>query len=144
MIKQRIRYRPVKKESGYLKVWDPDMLALYTDADWANIKDRKSISGHIAILYNRPVTYSSKKQRSVLISSYKSEYIRMSTCCKQGQWIAQILRDIGCSEFIGEDANMVEIRADNQGAIALVKNPHLYKRSKYIDISYHYIRDLEE
>ena len=36
------------------------------------------------------------------------------------------------------------MRADNQGAIALVKNPHLHEQSKHIDISYYHIRDLEE
>jgi uncharacterized protein with PIN domain len=63
---------------------------------------------------------------------------------KQGQWLAQILRDIGFPEYIRQDPKSVEIRADNQGAIALTKNPHLHKRSKHIDISYHHIRDLEE
>ena len=36
----------------------------------------------------------------------------------------------------------VRMRADNQGAIALAKNPHLHERSRHIDISYHYVRDL--
>ena len=37
----------------------------------------------------------------------------------------------------------MQIKGDNQGALALVKNPHLYERSKHIDIQYHHIRDLE-
>jgi hypothetical protein len=41
-------------------------------------------------------------------------------------------------------ANLVEMRGDNQGALALVKNPHLHERSKHIDIRYHFIRDLAE
>ena len=51
---------------------------------------------------------------------------------------------MGFPEYIGSDSSTVEMRADNQGAIALAKNPHLHERSKHIDISYHYIRDLEE
>lgn len=148
-IKQKIRYGPAGTTFGptkeaCLKVYDPDMLSLYTDADWANMKDRKSISGHVAMLFNGPVAYGSKKQRSVSTSSCEAEYIGMSTCCKQGQWIAQVLRDMGFPEYISDDQNTVEMRADNQGAIALVKNPHLHERSKHIDISYHHIRDLEE
>jgi hypothetical protein len=148
-IKQKIRFGPSGDKFGptreaCLRIYDPDMLALYSDADWANMKDRKSISGHVAMLFGGPVAYGSKKQRAVSTSSCESEYIGMSTCCKQGQWIAQILRDMGFSEYIGTDPGTVEMRADNQGAIALAKNPHLHERSKHIDISYHYIRDLEE
>ena len=62
----------------------------------------------------------------------------------QGQWIAQIFRDLKMLEYIGRNGIIVDIYRDNQGALALVKNPHLYKRSKYIDIYYHYIRDLAE
>ena len=51
---------------------------------------------------------------------------------------------MGFSQYIGEDPRVVDIRADNQGVIVLVKNLHLYERSKYIDISYYHIRDLEE
>jgi hypothetical protein len=42
----------------------------------------------------------------------------------------------------GREIISVNIYRDNQGAIALVKNPHLYKRSKHINIYYHYIQDL--
>jgi Reverse transcriptase (RNA-dependent DNA polymerase)/gag-polypeptide of LTR copia-type len=148
-IAQKIRYGPTGKESGptkgaCLKFYDPDMLSLYSDADWANMKDRKSISGYVAMLFNGPVAYGSRKQRSVSTSSCEAEYIGMSTCCKQGQWIAQVLRDMGFSKYIGSNPTTVEMMADNQGAIALAKNPHLHERSKHIDISYHYIRDLEE
>jgi hypothetical protein len=148
-IKQKIRFGPSGNKLGptkeaCLKIYDPDMLALYSDADWANMKDRKSISGHVAMLFNGPVAYGSKKQRAVSTSSCESEYIGMSTCCKQGQWIAQVLRDMGFPEYVGTDPRTVEMRADNQGAIALVKNAHLHERSKHIDISYHHIRDLEE
>ncbi len=51
---------------------------------------------------------------------------------------------MGFLEYIGTDSKTVEIRVDNQGAIVLAKNPYLYERSKYIDISYYYIRDLKK
>ncbi|TVY52954.1 Retrovirus-related Pol polyprotein from transposon TNT 1-94, partial [Lachnellula suecica] len=133
-INQKIRYRLVADLDSNLK--------LYSDADWANIQGRKSISGHVAMLYKGPVAWGSKKQRSVAMSSTESEYIGMSSCAKQGQWIAQVLRDISFPKFVGLDLNCVDIRADNQGAIALTKNPHLHERSKHIDIYYYYIRDL--
>ena len=45
--------------------------------------------------------------------------------------------------YIGNDPYIVQIKGDNQGALALVKNPHLHEQSKHIDIQYHYIQDLE-
>ena len=62
----------------------------------------------------------------------------------QGQWAAQIFRDLGMLEYIGRNKTTVDMRGDNQGALALVKNPHLHERSKHIDVCYHYIRDLAE
>ena len=118
-------------------------LVVYTDADWAGQKsDRKSTSGGVAMLYGGPVCWLSKVQRSVATSSTESEYIAQSTNAKTTQWLAQILRDIECLELIREDGKTVQMLADNQGAIALAKNPHLHERSRHIDICHHYVRDL--
>ena len=118
---------------------------IYSDADWAGDRtDRKSISGGVAMFYGGPISWSSKKQRSVSTSSCESEYIALSTSAKQGQWIAQVFRDLGRSHYIGENPDRVQMYGDNQGALALVKNPHLHERSKHIDVCFHYIRDLAE
>ncbi|KAI1000283.1 hypothetical protein K3495_g7917 [Podosphaera aphanis] len=68
----------------------------------------------------------------------------LSACAKQGQWIAQVFRDLSCSHYIGNDPGLVRVLGDNQGALALVKNPHLHERSKHIDVCHHHIRDLFE
>lgn len=68
----------------------------------------------------------------------------MAITAKQGQWIAQVLRDMGYPQNISKNAMTVQTKGDNQGAIHLVKNPILSDRSKHIDISYHYVRDLAE
>ena len=99
-IKQKIRYGPPADQEGRMEnnKLDPrsllqvhsgelspeSFLTLYSDADWANMKDRMSISGHVAMLFGGPISWGSKKQRSVSTSSTESEYIGMSTCCKQG------------------------------------------------------------
>jgi hypothetical protein len=117
-------------------------LTVYTDADWAGQKsDRKSTSGGVAMLYSGPVYWISKVQRSVATSSTESEYIAQSTNAKAAQWLAQILQDMECPELIGK---IVRMLADNQGAIALAKNPHLHERSRHIDIKYHHVRSLVE
>jgi hypothetical protein len=109
-----------------------DHMVVYTDADWASDKsDRKSISGSVAMFYGGPISWSSKKQMAVSTSSCESEYVSLSACTQQGQWFAQLLRDMRCNKYIGPDANMVRMLGDNMGAIALTKNPHLNDRLKH-------------
>ncbi|KAI0991338.1 hypothetical protein K3495_g16849 [Podosphaera aphanis] len=133
---QKIRYGP----GGIHK-----QFVVYSDADWAGDKvDRKSISGSIAMFYGGPISWSSKKQRSVATSSCESEYIALASCAKQGQWIAQVFRDMDFPKYVGTNPDQVQLMGDNQGAIALTKNPHLNDRSKHIDVCYHFIRDLIE
>ncbi|KAI1507403.1 hypothetical protein Ptr86124_013654, partial [Pyrenophora tritici-repentis] len=87
---------------------------------------------------------AAKKQKSVATSSAESKYISQAMYAKQGQWAAQVLRDLGLHQYVNENGITVQMYGDNQGAIALVKNPHLHERSKHIDICYHFIRDLAE
>jgi hypothetical protein len=124
-INQRIRYGPSTNRD----------LVVYTDTDWAGDKtDQKSTSGFVVMLYRGPVCWASRKQTSVATLSTESEYIALSTGAKQAVWIGQVIRDIGFLDYIGSDPNSVNIRGDNQGSLALVKNPHLHERSKHIDI----------
>jgi hypothetical protein len=146
-INQKIRYGPTKQSRlvVYARDLPDENLTVYSDADWAGDKsDRKSTSGCVAMLYGGPVSWASRKQKSVSTSSTESEYIAMSLCAKQAVWLGQVIRDMGYPQYVGKDPTNVQIKGDNQGALALVKNPHLHERSKHIDIQYHHIRDLEE
>ena len=96
------------------------------------------------MFYGGPISWSSKKQRSVATSSCEAEYIALATCAKQGQWIAQVFRDLQLAKYIGRNPRLVQMLGDNQGAIALTENAHLNERSKHVDICYHFIRDLAE
>ena len=137
-IRQKLRFGPGIRDHD-------SHFVIYTDADWANDKsDRKSVSGGVGMFYGGPFCWMSKKQRSVARSSCESEYISQSMYAMQGQWTAQVFRDLQMPDYIGTDGIKVDMRGDNQGAIALTKNPHLHERSKHIDVCYHYIRDLVE
>jgi hypothetical protein len=96
------------------------------------------------MFYRGPFSWAAKKHNSVAMSSTESENISQAMYAKQGQWAAQICRDLGVSECVNGNGQTVQMFGDNQGAIALVKNPHLHERSKHIDICYHFIRDLAE
>src|SRR6266480_4769844 len=111
-IKLRLRFGP----------WGDLRLVVYSDADYAADKtDRKSISGAIGTLWGAAIFWLSRKQRSVSTSTTEAEYIAMSTTAKQGQWIAQVLHDMGYPQYIADNGMTVETRGDNQGALALIK-----------------------
>jgi hypothetical protein len=115
----------------------------YSESDWASDKsDRKSISGSVAMFYGGPISWSSRKQKARSTIGGESEYVALSAWTKQGQWFAQLLRDMRRNTYIGPDINIVQMLGDIIGAIALTKNPHLNERLKYIDICYHFVYDL--
>ncbi|KAI0999804.1 hypothetical protein K3495_g8395 [Podosphaera aphanis] len=129
----RLRYDP----AGTLE------LVVYSDADYATDKsDRKSISGSVGLLGGAAIFWLRKNQKSVSTSTAEVEYVAMTVTAKQGQWISQILCDMGYPNYVAKNGFTIETRADNQGAIALVKNLHRHERSKHIAIPYHYVRDL--
>ena len=67
----------------------------YCDVDYAgDILDRHSVSGNIWTLVGGPITWNSTKQRLVALSTTESEYMALSDCSKQGQWIRALLREL--------------------------------------------------
>ena len=111
-------------------------LTCYSDADFASYKvDRKSTSGTCHILGHSLVSWFSKKQNSVALSTTEAEYITAGSCCEQALWMKQTLRDY--------DINLeqIPIKCDNTSAINLSKNPIQHSRTKHIEISNHFLRD---
>ncbi len=113
----------------------------YCDSDWASShSDRKSISGYVYQLNkdNSFISWKSKKQNVVALSSCEAEYIALSTCVQEALYLRKLLtcmygRNVESSVTVG---------VDNQGSIALAKNPVHHQRSKHIDVRYHFIRDV--
>ena len=67
----------------------------------------------------------------------------LCNAAKEAVWIRNFLQQIGYTECLGE-RQAIRLYGDNQGALALVRNPELHARSKHIDVQYHYIRELKE
>ncbi|XP_065628616.1 secreted RxLR effector protein 161-like [Quercus suber] len=116
-----------------------ECLAKYSDADWAGcIDDRKSISGGCFYLRNNLVSWMSKKQNPVSLSTVEAEYIATASCCAQLLWMKKLLHDYGITQ------DTMCVYCDNTSAINLSKNPVQHSKSKHIEIRYHFIRDLVE
>jgi hypothetical protein len=83
------------------------------------------------------VSWSSKKQNCVAFSTAKAEYVAAGACCAQLLWMRQTLQDFRCS------FTKIPLLCDNESAIKLVNNPVSHKRTKHIDLRYHFLRDHE-
>eukprot|EP00253_Pinus_taeda_P029949 PITA_29949 len=109
----------------------------FTDVDWAGSpSDQKSTSGGIFNLVSAVVSWYSRKQRSVALSSAKAEYMAASQATCEAIWMQKIL--VG---LFDQRMDPIVIYCDNQSCIKLSKNPVFHDRSKHIDIWYHHLQD---
>jgi hypothetical protein len=121
--------------------FDDRALHGYSDADWAGDHDsRRSTSGYVFMLNGGCVSWRSKKQRSVALSSTEAEYMALSEATQEAVWLKAFVRELG--EL--SDGDSILVLEDNQGSIALAKNPEFHKRTKHIDIRYHFVREKVE
>ena len=107
------------------------------DSDWANSEDRKSISGYcFNIFVNGPlISWKTRKQPTVALSTCEAEYISLVSAIQEGKYLKSLIYEI-----TGLNLNC-QMNCDNQGTIALAKNPIKQQRTKHVDIKYHFIRD---
>jgi hypothetical protein len=109
----------------------------YTDADWAGSPtDKRSTSGCCFNLGSGVVSWFSRKQKSVALSSTEAEYIAASMATCEAIWLRKLL-----VALFGQRVETTVIHCDNQSCIKLSENPVFHDRSKHIDIRYHFIRD---
>jgi hypothetical protein len=140
VVKRIMRYLVYTPKFGlwYHKGSTFDLIG-YSDADWAGCKiDRKSTSGTCQFLERSLVSWDSKKQNSVALSTAEAEYIAAGHCCTQLLWMRQTLRDYGYK------LSKVPLLCDNESAIRMADNPVEHSRTKHIDIRYHLMRDHQQ
>ena len=138
-VKRILRYLKGTSEMGitFRKTADKLTLTGYADADWAgDLDDRKSTSGYVFMLGGGPISWKSRKQQSVALSSTEAEYLAMSDATTEAIWLRGLLDELGQTQL-----EPTVIHEDNQGSIALSKNPEKHSRMKHIDIRYHFIRE---
>ena len=103
----------------------------FTDADWAgDVDERKSTSGYVFRICGGTISWRSKRQEIVALSSTEAEYIALSFAAQELMWLRSFLKDLGYEQ----QSNL--LYEDNQGAIALSKNPENHSRTKHIDVRY--------
>jgi len=114
----------------------PIYLVGYSDSDFAGCKlDRKSTSGTCHLLGSSLISWHSKKQACVALSTAEAEYKAAGSCCAQILWIKQQLKDFKVK------MSKVPLLCENTSAINLTKNHIQHSRTKHIEIRHHFIRD---
>ncbi|CAJ2648559.1 unnamed protein product [Trifolium pratense] len=109
----------------------------FSDADLGGDLDtRKSTTGYIFTLGGTAVSWKSKLQHSVALSTTEAEYIAISEAAKEMIWLQNFLKELGKEQ---DDAPLF---SDSQSALSLAKNPVFHSRCKHIQLKYHFIREL--
>lgn len=117
----------------------PELLG-FCDSDWgSNPNDRRSITGYVFTVAGGAVSWQSKRQGSVALSSVEAEYMAARAAVQEAIWWRSILRDLGYKT----DAP-TRLLSDSMGSIAIANGSDQSTRTKHIDIQYHFTRECVE
>ena len=114
----------------------PNHFYSYADAAFTNADDQKSTSGYVFMMAGGAITWFSKKQTITALSSMEAEYTALSEAVREGHWLRSLFFKLGFTQVLP-----TMIWGDNEGSIAMMKNPQFHKRSKHIGLQYHSIRE---
>ncbi|MCO5589082.1 hypothetical protein L7F22_043048 [Adiantum nelumboides] len=138
-VKSIMRYLKGTKNKCLCYGKGPLELKGFCDSDMAgDVDTQKSTSGYVFTLAGGAVSWCSKLQKIIALSTTEVEYISATEASKEAIWLARL-----CSEFgLPDKAPM--LGCDSQSAICLAKNAMFHARTKHIDVRYHFIREVLE
>ncbi|MGA8134569.1 MAG: reverse transcriptase domain-containing protein [Pseudomonas gingeri] len=112
----------------------------FGDADWANSRgDRRSITGWVAKTNDDPISWASKKQRTVALSTCEAELYAEAAAIQEVLWLRGLLKELGLQSQVGS-----LVFGDNQSTIAVTKNGIKGERTKHVDVKYHFVTETVE
>ena len=112
-----------------------DVVCSYNDVDFAGDLDkRSSTSCYVFTFAGGAISWMSKLQNIVALSTTEEDYISASHACKEAIWLKGLL-----GEFGRVHKNVIFF-CDSQSAIYLAKNPSYHSKTKHIPVNYHFVR----
>ncbi|XP_055585091.1 uncharacterized protein LOC129737944 [Uranotaenia lowii] len=133
----------LKSTKNYRLKFDPGdgwKLIGYSDANWGgDIRTRRSTTGFVVFYGGGPISWTSRCQDSVALSSMEAEYNVLALTCQEIVWLKRLLADF--DEHQEEATTVLE---DNQGCLSFAVSERVSGRVKHIDTKRHFIRDLCE
>lgn len=110
----------------------------YCDADWASdTEDRRSCSGYVFTFQGAAISWCSKRQPTIALSSTEAEYMSLATATQEAIWLKQLEEDF----WPTMSGIPIVMFCDNQSAISISGDDIYHARSKHIDIRYHFVRE---
>lgn len=135
--KRVLRYLKHTTDMGLQLGGAPVTLSIYCDSDHAGCPfSRRSVTGYCAFIAGGCVSWRARKQPTVATSTTEAEYRAAYEAAQEVIWLRQFLMDMNY-----DVSKPITLLCDNQGALALSKNPLYQSRSKHFDILYHWIRE---
>jgi hypothetical protein len=114
-----------------------ELICGYVDSNFASDLDkRRSTSGYVFTLASGAISWMSKLQNIVGLSTTEAEYVVSSHACKEAVWLKGLFGEFGRMQ------DKVKLLCDNQSTIHLAKNPTCHSKTKHIPIKYHFVRQI--
>jgi len=136
-VKCVIRYLSGTKGATLTYGEDHHDLIGFTDADGATQEHRRAISGHVFLIDGGAVSWSSRKQELVTLSTAEAEYVATTHAAKEALWLRRLIH-----ELFPWLKRPTPLYCDNQSALKLIQDDNYHARTKHIDIRYHFIRQV--
>ena len=138
-VKRIFRYLKGTKDYELVYGGEKKDLTGFVDADGASQEHRHAISGYVFMVDGGAVSWLSKKQELVTLSTTEAEYVAATHAAKEAVWLRRIM-----GELFSPLDEPTTLYGDNQSAIALAHGGQYHARTKHIDIRYHFIRYIIE
>ncbi|KRZ27699.1 Retrovirus-related Pol polyprotein from transposon TNT 1-94 [Trichinella pseudospiralis] len=109
---------------------------VYSDSDWGNDRDdRRSISGWVVCHSGAAIAWTSKKQRTVALSTTEAEYMALSHAAKETAWLRSLQSELE------KESSKPTLLCDNSGAVSISTGQSSSARTRHIDIRYHFVKE---
>lgn len=133
-----LQYLKSKPDQGILmNSTSSTQLQAFCDFDWASCpQTRHLVSGFFVMLGDSPISWKSKKQTTIALSSAEAEYRSMRRVCAELSWLTRLLNELTVSSIA-----LVPLKCDSQAAIHIAKNPVYHQRTKHIELDCHFVRE---
>lgn len=131
----------LQKTKHYCLMYHKDNVELtgFVDADWASDSlDRKSYTGFCFVMSGSVISWQSKKQKTVSLSSTEAEYVALSEASREAVYLGNLMYELTGQKCV------IKLKCDNQSALKLATSHQSHTRSKHIDVRFHYVRDAVE
>ena len=139
MLKRVLQYLSGTRSYGitYHDVLDhPNQFFSYANASFADADDLKSTTGYVFKMSSSMITWYSKRQSVTALSTMEAEYITLSEAVQEAHWLRNLFSKLGFAQKL-----LTTIFGDNEGLIAILKNPQFHKWAKHIGTQFHSVKE---